>query len=75
MVEEKIIRIAGIVSGSKIVEVYLEEYFNENNLQERTDVMWVRDENYEAFVGGSYINGEFISPEPCLDCIKNHEVN
>lgn len=68
MVDEKVVRIAGIASGSKIVEVYLEEYFKENNLQERTDVVWVRDENYEAFVGGSYIEGKFIEPESCLDC-------
>lgn len=70
----KIIRVAGIASGSQIVEVYLKDYFEENNLADRKDVTWVIDENYEAFVGGSYINGEFISPEPCLDCIKNHEV-
>ena len=68
MVEEKVIRVAGIVSGSIIAEVYLQDYFNENKLYERTDVLWVIDENYEAFVGGAYIEGKFISPEPCSDC-------
>jgi hypothetical protein len=68
------VRVAVLNEDKTIAIVYELDHFMSLGMHEDQSINWVVDRNMEAFQDGSYIDGTFYLPEPCIDCMENHPV-
>lgn len=66
-------RAAVLNTDGKIVIVYEMSHFISLGLSEDPDLNWVIDRSMSAYASGTYLDGAFFPPEPCEDCMKNHQ--